>query len=188
MKMLFKFLMSNFHQSFPLYLCILYPVLRSPYSEDMKTFTCIIQSRGITSYVVVVFQSLSLVRLFATLWTAAHQASLSFTVSWSLLKFMSLELVMPSSHHILCWPLFLLPSIFLSIRVFSESALPIGWPKYGRSFSISPSNEYSGLISLLSKRLSRVFSSTTVWRYQFFSTQPFLLFSSHIHTWPLEKS
>ena len=126
MKMLFKFLMSNFHQSFPLYLCILYPVLRSPYSEDMKTFTCIIQSRGITSYVVVVFQSLSLVRLFATLWTAAHQASLSFTVSWSLLKFMSLELVMPSNHLVLCCALLLPPSIFSNIRIFSnESALCI---------------------------------------------------------------
>ena len=149
MKMLFKFLMSNFHQSFPLYLCILYPVLRSPYSEDMKTFTCIIQSRGITSYVVVVFQSLSLVRLFATLWTAAHQASLSFTVSWSLLKFMSLELVMPSNHLVLCCALLLPPSIFSNIRIFSnESALCIRWPKYWRfSFSISPSSDYSGLVS-----------------------------------------
>ena len=84
-----------------------------------------------------------------TPWTAAGQASLSITNSWSLLKLMSLESVMPSSHLILCCPLLLLPSIFPSIRVFSsESFLPIGWPKYWSfSFSISPSNEYSGLIS-----------------------------------------
>ena len=94
-------------------------------------------------------QSLSCVQLFATPWTAAHQASLSITSSWSLLKFMSIELVMPSNHLILCRPLLLLPSIFPSIRVFSnESALSIKWPKYwSYSFSISPSNEYSGLIS-----------------------------------------
>ena len=79
--------------------------------------------------------------------TAAHQASLSITNSWSLLKLMSIELVMPSNHLILCHPLLLLPSIFLIIRVFSnESVLHVRWPKY-RSFSISPSNEYSGLIS-----------------------------------------
>ena len=139
MKMLFKFLMSNFHQSFPLYLCILYPVLRSPYSEDMKTFTCIIQSRGITSYVVVVFQSLSLVRLFATLWTAAHQASLSFTISWSLLKLMFIESVMLFNHLILCCPLLLLLSIFSNIRIFSnESTLHIRWPNIGASASVLP--------------------------------------------------
>ena len=93
----------------------------------------------------VVFQSLTHVWLFATPWTAARQASLSFTISQSLIKAMSIELVMPSSHHILCHPLLLLPSIFPSIRVFSsESALLISWPKYcSFSFSISPSNEYS---------------------------------------------
>ena len=82
--------------------------------------------------------------------TAARQASLSFTISWSLLKLMSVESVMPSNHLILCYPLLLLPSIFPSIRVFSnESVLCIRWPKYWSfSFSISPSNEYSGLISL----------------------------------------
>ena len=86
---------------------------------------------------------------FATSWTAACQASLSITNSWSLLKLMSIELVMPSKHLILCRPLLPLPSIFPSIRVFSiESALPIRWPKYWRFiFSISLSNEYSGLIS-----------------------------------------
>ena len=92
------------------------------------------------------FQSLSHVQLFATPWTAAHQASLSITNSRSLLKLMS-ESLMPSNHLILCRPLLLLPSIFPSIRVFSnESVLHIRWLKYW-SFSISPSNEYSGLIS-----------------------------------------
>ena len=84
-----------------------------------------------------------------TPWTAAHQASLSFTNSWSLLKLMSIESVMPSNHLILCRPLLLQPSIFPNIRVFSnESALRVGWPNYwSLSFNISPSNEYSGLIS-----------------------------------------
>ena len=95
-------------------------------------------------------QSLSHVRLFATPWTQALQASLSITNSRSLLKLMSIELAMPSNHLILCHPLLLLPSIFPSSRVFSnESFLCIRWPKYWSfSFSISPSNEYSGLISL----------------------------------------
>ena len=94
-------------------------------------------------------QLLSHVQLFATPWTAAHQASLSITNSQSLLKLMSIELVMPSNHLILCCPFLLPPSIFPSIRVFSnESVLCIRWPKYWSfSFSISPSNEYSGLIS-----------------------------------------
>ena len=94
-------------------------------------------------------QSLSHVRLFATPWTAAFQASLSITNSQSLLKLMSIESVMPSNHFILCHPLLLLPSAFPSIRVFSnESALHIRWQKYWSfNFSISPSNEYSGLIS-----------------------------------------
>ena len=94
-------------------------------------------------------QSLSHVRLFATPWTTASQASLSITKSWSLLKLISIESVMPSNHLILCHHLLLLPSIFPSIRVFSsESALHIRWPKYWSfSLSISPSTEYSGLIS-----------------------------------------
>ena len=94
-------------------------------------------------------QSLSHVRLFATPWTTAHQAPLSITNSWSLLKLMSIESVMPSNYLILCHPLLLPPSIFPSIRVFSnESVLRISWPKYWTfNFSISPSNEYSGLIS-----------------------------------------
>ena len=136
-------------------------------------------------------QSLSRVRLFATPWTAAHQAFLSITNSRSLLKLMSVESVMPSSHLILCCPL-LLPSIFPSIRVFStESVLRITWPKYWSfSFSINPSNEYSGLISfgwtdwisLQSKGLSRVFSNTTVQKHQFFCPQLSLLSNSDIHT------
>ena len=94
-----------------------------------------------------VVQSLSPVQLFATLWTAAHQAFQSFTISWSLLKFMSIESVTPSNHLILCRPLLLLPSIFPSITVFSnESAHHIRCPKYYSS-SISPSNEYPELIS-----------------------------------------
>ena len=122
-------------------------------------------------------QLLSHVWLFATPWTAACQASPSITNSWSLLKLMSIELVMPSNHLILCCPLLFPLSIFPSIRVFStESVLHIRWPKYWSfSFSISPSNEYSGLISLgwigwislQSKGLSRVFSNTTVYLFFF---------------------
>ena len=94
-------------------------------------------------------QLLSCVRLFATPWTVAHQASLSFTNSWSLLKLVSIESVMPSNYLILCHPLLFPPSIFPSLRVFSNvSVLPIRWPKHwGFSFSISPSSEYSGLVS-----------------------------------------
>ena len=99
--------------------------------------------------VAVVVQSLSHVQLFVTSWTASHQASLSFTISQSLLKLMSIESAMPSNHLILCRPLLLPSSIFPSIRVFSnESVLRIRWPKYWSfSFSTTPSNEYSGLIS-----------------------------------------
>ena len=94
-------------------------------------------------------QSLSHVQFFETPWTAAHQSSLSLTISWRLLKLMSIELVMPSNQLILCHPLLLPPSIFPSIRVFSnKSVLCIKWPKYWSfNFSISPFNEYSGLIS-----------------------------------------
>ena len=141
-------------------------------------------------------QLLSHVRLFVTPWNAAQQASLSITSSWSLLKLMSIALVMPFNHLVLCCPLLLLPSIFPSIRVFSnESALHIRWPKYWSiSFNISPPNEYSdwfplGLTGLIlqSKGLSRVFFSTTVQKHQFFSAQPSLYSSSHIQRWLLEK-
>ena len=105
--------------------------------------------KAVVHVISLVQVSLNCVRLFATPWTAACQASLYTTNSWSLLKLMSIESVMPSIHLILCHPLLLLPSIFPSIRVFSnESVLCIRWPKYWNfSFSISPSNEYSGLIS-----------------------------------------
>ena len=135
-------------------------------------------------------QSLSCVRLFVTLWTAARQASLSITNSQSLLKLMSRESVMPFNHLSLCCPLLLLPSIFPRIRIFSnESVLCIRWPKYW-SFSISPSNEYSGLISfrtdwfdlLAVQGLSRVFSNTTVQKHQFFGAQLSSQSNSHILT------
>ena len=122
-------------------------------------------------------QSLGRFRLFATPWTTARQASLSITNSRRWLKLMSIELVMPSNHLILCRPLVLLPSIFPSIRVFSnESALHIRWPKYWSfCFNISPSNEHPGLISFRMDWLDllavRVLSNTTIQKHQFFSTQ-----------------
>ena len=143
-------------------------------------------------------QLLSRVWLFATTWTEACQASLSITNSQSLPKLMSIELMMPSNHLILCRPLLLPASICPSIRVLSnESALCIMWPKYWSfSFNINPSNEHPGLISfkmdcwisLQSKGLLRVFSNTTVQKHQFFSAQLSLWSNSHIHTWLLEKS
>ena len=136
----------------------------------------------------------SIVSHSVTPWTAASQASLFFTISWSLLRLMSIELVMPSNHLVLCHPLLFLPLIFPSIRVFSdESALCIKWLKYWSfSFSISPSNEYSGLVSfrmdwfdlLAVKGLSRLFSNTTVQKHQFFDAQPFLWSNSHISLLP----
>ena len=133
-----------------------------------------------------VVQSLSYVGLFLTPWTAALQASLSFGISLSLLKLRSIESVMPSNYLTLCHPLLLLPSIFPSIRVFSnESILCIRWLKYWSfSFSISPSNEYSGLTSFRMDWFDllaspRVFNGT-VRKHQFFST---LLWSnSRTHT------
>ena len=133
-------------------------------------------------------QSLSHARLFATPWTTSCQASLSFTISRSLLTLMSIESVMPSNHLIRCCPLLLLPSIFPSMRVFSnESALCIRWG-FGASASVL---EYSrlisfwmtDLISLASKGLWRVFSKATVQKYQFFSAQSSLWSSSENHTW-----
>ena len=135
-------------------------------------------------------QSLSHVRLFATPWIAARQASLSINNSRTLLKLMPIKSVMPSSHLILCCPLLLLPPIPPSIRVFSnESALSMRWPKYWSfSLSISPSNEHPGLIFLgwtgwilQSKGLSRVFSNTTVQKHQFFGAQFSSQSNSHDH-------
>ena len=147
-------------------------------------------------------KSLSHVQLFAISWTAAWQASLSITNSWSLLKLLSIEPVMPSNHLIFCRPLLLLPSgskgSFPSIRVFSnESVLHIRWPKYWSfSFSVSSFNEYSGLISFRMDWLDRLSVQGTLksllqhhsskasilWRSAFFMS------NSHIHTWLLEKS
>ena len=124
-------------------------------------------------------QLVSHVWLFATLWTAAHQASLSITSSWSLLKLISIESLMPSNCLILCCPLLLLPSVFPSSRVFSrEWVLHIRWPKIGASASVLPMNiqdwfplGLTGLISLQSKGLWRVFPDTTVQKNQFFGAQ-----------------
>ena len=118
-----------------------------PFACPVFLNSCFLSSRKYLMSVSSVAQSRP--TQFATPWTAAHQASLSITNSWSFLKLMSINSVMPSNHLILCCPLFLLPSIFPSIGVFSsESVLRIRWPKYWSfSVSISPSNEYSGLIS-----------------------------------------
>ena len=142
--------------------------------------------------VVVVVQSLSCVRLFATLWIAARQPSLSFTISWILLKLMSIELVMASNHLIICCPFLLLSSIFPATvsfpmsRFFTSGGQSIG---VSASASVLPMNiqDYfplglTGLLSLQSKGLSRVFSSSTVRKHQFFSVQLFLWCNSHIHT------
>ena len=131
-------------------------------------------------------------------WTAACQASLSFTISLSLLKLMSIESVMPSNHLILCRPLLLLSSVFPSIRVCLMSCLfPLGGQGIGASASVPvlPMNiqgwfplGLTGLICLQSKGLSRVFFSTTVWKHQYFRAQPSWWSNSHIHAWLLEKS
>ena len=148
-------------------------------------------------YTVSSVQSLSRVRLFATPWIAAPQASLSITNSRSSFRLKSIESVMPTSHLILCHPLLLLPPIPPSIRVFSnESTLHMRWPKYwSLSFSTIPSkehqgwspSEWTGWISLQSKGLSRVFSNATIQKHQFFGAQLSSQSNSHIHTWPLEK-
>ena len=142
-------------------------------------------------------QSLSHVWLCVTPWTAARQASLSITNSQRLLKLMSIESMMPSNHIMLCHPLLLPPSIIPSIRVFSnESVLRIRWPKYWSfSFNISPSSEYSGLISFRIDCLDlfalqgtlKSLSNTTVQKHQFFGAQLSSQSNSHIHTWLLEK-
>ena len=142
--------------------------------------------------VVAVVQLPSHVQLFATPWTAACQASLSLTIPWSLPKFTSIESVMPSNCLILCHPH--PPAFSLSQHqgLSNKLAVHIGWPKYWSfSFSISPSNEYSGLIfflgltgliSSLSSGVSRVFSNTTVQKHPFFCAQPSVWSDAHIHT------
>ena len=141
-------------------------------------------------------QLLSHTWLFVTPWTAACQACLSFTISQSLLKLMTIESVIPSNHLILCCPFLLMPSIFPRIMIFSSDlAVHIGDQSIGTSASASvlPMNiqgwfplGLAVLIYLLSKGLSRAFSSTTVWKHQFFSAQPSWS-NSHIHPWLLEK-
>ena len=142
-------------------------------------------------------QSLSHVWLFVTPWTTARQTSLSITNSWNLLKLISMESVMWSNHLILCRPLLLPPSIFPSIRVFSnESVLHSRWPKYWNfSFSLNPSNEYSGLISSRMEWLDLLAVQGTLnslfqhhsSKASIFGTQLSSQSNAHIHTRPLEK-
>ena len=161
---------------------VLYIVNRLQYT--VNTLSYALGKKMLDSLLLSLVQfSPSVMSDFVTPWTAAHLASLSITNSQSLIRLMSIKSVMPSNHLILYRPLLLLPSVFSSIRVFSnESLLHIRWPKYWSfSFSVSPSNEYwgpnmvsfrvTGLISLQSKGLSRVFSNTTVQKHQFFGTQ-----------------
>ena len=146
--------------------------------------------------VIAVIQSFSCVRLFATTWTAARQASPSFIISQSLLKLMSTGSVLTSNHRILCRPLLLLPSIFPRAGSFLMNQL---FTSGGQSIRVSASAQVlpmniqdwfplglTGLI-LQSKWHSRVFSNTTVQKHQFFDTQPSLWSNSHIHTWLMEK-
>ena len=180
------------YSQWPITTCLTCSVLPSCKNQNKGTkpspYYCLLSS----------VQLLSHVQLFAmTPWTAACQASLSITNSRSLLKLMSIELVMPSNHLILCHPLLLLPSIFSNIRVFSnESALRIRWPKYWSfSFNISPSNEHAGLISFrvecldllavqgtLKSLLQHHSSKASILRRSAFFTA-----NSHIRTWPQEK-
>ena len=151
-------------------------------------------------FLLTIFSSVQLfshVRLFVTPWTAARQAFWSITNSWSLLKLMSIESVIPFNHLILCYPLLLLPSIFPSIRVFSMSPFfTLGGHSIGVSTlaSVLPINihswfhlRFTGLISLQSRGLARVFSNTTIQKHQFFCSQSYLWSNSHIHIWLLEK-
>ena len=143
----------------------------------------------------VVVQSLRHVQLFVIPWTAAHQPSLSFSISWSLLKLISIELVIPSNYFILCCLLLLLPSIFPSIRVFPNESVPCsGGQSIEASASVLPVT-IQGWFTLglkcfdflLSTRLSRVFFNTTIWKHEFFVTQPSLWSNSHICTWLPKK-
>ena len=146
-------------------------------------------------YYLVVVQLLSCVRLFVTTWTGTLQAFLSFTISWSLLRLMSSELMIPSNNLILCFPLLLNLSqhqgLFQWVSFLTSGGQSIG---ASASASVLPMNiqgwfpfRWTGWISLLSKGLSRVLSSTTVQKHQFFSAQPSLWSNSHIHIWLLEK-
>ena len=185
-----------FKYSFPLWLIIGYWIQFSVLCSRTLLF---MQSlyKNLDFLVVSSVQLLSCVRLFATPWIAACQASLSITNSRSPLKLMSIKSVMPSNHLILWHPLLLLPPILPSIRVFSnESTVHMRWPKYWSSASASvlPINtqdwsplEWTDWISLQSKGLSRILSNTTVQKHQFFGAQLPSQSNSHIHTWPQEK-
>ena len=148
------------------------------------------------NFVVAIVQSLSHARLFVTQWTAAPQASLSITISWNLLKFMSIELVMPSNHLFLCHPLSSCPQSFSASESFPVSWLfASGGQSIRASASIPPMNiqdwfplGWTVWISLQSKGFSRVFPNTTVQKHQFFGAQSSLWSSSHIHIRLLEKS
>ena len=166
-----------------------------PKTKGMLQLICFCVSTCISIIMYCIFQLLSHVQLFVTQWTAEHQASLSFTISQSLLRLISIESVMPSNHHHpLSSPS---PSIFPSIMVFPMSQFfTSGGQSIGASASASilPMNiknwfpsGLTGLISLQSKGLSRVFSNTTVLKHQFFDTQPSSQSNSHIHTWTQEK-
>ena len=163
----------------------------------MQTGTATAENSVEIPSVVSSVQLLSRARLFVTPWTAACRASLSITNSWSILKLMSIELVMPSNHLIICHPLLLLPLICPSIRVFQMSQF---FSSGGQSIGVSASASvlsmniqdwfplgWTGWISLLFKGLSSVFSNTTVQKHQFFGTQLSSQSNSHIHTWLLEK-
>ena len=165
---------------------------RKPCGQELSSWQNLNYKWNFLSRYRAVVQSLSMSDP-GTPWAAAHQAPLSCTVFQNCFRFMSTELVMLSNHLILCHPLLLLPLILPSIRVFSSESAFCIWSKYW-SFSIRPSNEYSGLISfridrfdLQSKRLLRVFSSTTIQKHLFFSAQPSLWSNSHIRTRLLEN-
>ena len=143
--------------------------------------------------VIVAVQSLGRVWFFATIWTEVCQASLPFTISQCFLKLMSIESVIPSNH-LICHSLLLLPAIFLSIKVFSNESIFAKVLGALASASVHPKNirgwfplRLTGLIFLLSKGLSRVFSKSTAQKHQFFSAQPSLWSNSYIHIWLLEK-
>ena len=186
----------NWHITFCKYkaynVCIWYTYILQNYYIVELVNTAIVSHNSVSSV-----QSPSSAQLFVTPWTAAYQASPSITNSWSLLKLVSTESVMPSNHLILCCPLLLLPLIFPSIRVFSnESTLHIRWPKYRSfSFSISPSNEYSGLISCRIDWFDNLAVQGTLKSLLQHSSQKasilrlsaFFIVQLSIHTWLLDK-
>ena len=165
------------------------------FSNLLTFIACWSISQCLSLFCCFVVQSLTCVWLFVSPWTAACQAPLSFTVSLSLLRFMSIESVMLSNHLILCCTFSSCPQSFPASGSFPVSHLfTSGGHTIETSASVLPMNfqgwfplGLTGLISLQSKRLSRIFSSTTVWKHQFFGAQPSLWSDCHIHTWLLEK-